>query len=72
MDAEKRERQLRQALAAIRGADPERTAQALRHWDAVAKPLRSLGELEPLVARMAGIAPLRRDLRKAVAAFDTG
>ena len=69
MDAEKRERQLRQALAAIRGADPERTAQALRHWDAVAKPLRSLGELEPLVARMAGIAPLRRDLRKAVAAF---
>ena len=69
MEQERLEQRLREALAEIRGADKERSDQALRHWDAVAKPLRSLGELEPLVARMAGIAPLRRDLRKAVAAF---
>ena len=69
MDAEKRERQLRQALAEIRGADRERSDQALRHWDAVAKPLHGLGELEGRVARMAGTAPLRRELKKAVAVF---
>lgn len=69
MEQERLEQRLREALAEIRGADRERSDQALRHWDAVAKPLHGLGELEGLVARMAGTAPLRRELKKAVAVF---
>lgn len=69
MGADNREQRLHEALADIRGADTERAAQALRHWDAVAKPLHGLGELEGLIARMAGVSPLKRDLKKAVAAF---
>lgn len=63
------ERELREALAAIRPADQGRVEAALRHWDAVAHPLHSLGLLEGAVARMAGAAPLRRDYKKCVAAF---
>lgn len=63
------ERELRTALEDIRPADQDRMEAALRHWDAVAKPLHGLGLLEGVVARMAGVAPLRRDNRKCVAAF---
>lgn len=63
------ERELAQALAEICPADQERTREAARHWDAVAKPLHGLGLLEGVVARMAGVAPLRREYRKCVAAF---
>ena len=63
------ERDLTRALEEIRPADEERMAQARRHWDAVAKPLHGLGLLEDVVVRMAGVAPLGRDLKKAVAAF---
>lgn len=61
--------ELLEALAQIRPADPKAKAAALRHWDAVAKPLHGLGLLEDVVARMAAIAPLRRDNKKAVAVF---
>ena len=60
---------LREALGAVRPADRERVEAARRHWDAVAKPLHGLGQLENVVSRLAGVAPLRRDLRKCVAAF---
>lgn len=63
------EKELTAALAEIRGADQAGIDAALRHWDAVAKPLHGLGQLESVVARMAGVAPLRREYRKAVAAF---
>ena len=57
------------AIAAVRPADPEQIAKAKAHWDAVAKPLHGLGQLEDVIARMAGVAPLRREYRKCVAAF---
>ena len=60
---------LREALEAVRPADRERVEAARRHWDAVAKPLRGLGQLENVVSRLAGTAPLRREMRKCVAAF---
>lgn len=63
------EGRLARALAAIRPMDQEGPAAARRHWDAVAKPLHGLGQLENVVSRLAGVAPLRRDLRKCVAAF---
>ena len=63
------ERELARRLGEIGPADPGRMEQARRHWDAVAKPLHGLGLLEDAVVRMAGTAPLRRDMRKAVAAF---
>ena len=68
-ELESLERELGQALAEIRPADQGRIDAALRHWDAVAKPLHGLGLLEGTIARMAGVAPLRRDNRKCVAAF---
>ena len=55
------EQRLQTAVAAIRPADRERIARTAAHWDAVAKPLRGLGLLEDVLARMAGIAPLRRE-----------
>lgn len=63
------ERELREAVAGICPVDQGRIDAALRHWDAVAHPLHSLGLLEEVVARMAGAAPLRRDYKKCVAAF---
>jgi len=63
------EQRLRDAIAAIRPADGEQVARAKAHWDAVAKPLHGLGQLEDVIARMAGIAPLRRENKKGVAAF---
>lgn len=63
------EQRLQTAVAAIRPADRERIARTAAHWDAVAKPLRGLGLLEDVLARMAGIAPLRREYKKGVAVF---
>ena len=63
------EEELRAALADIRPGDKTEEEKALRHWDAVAKPLHGLGQLEGVVARMAAVAPLRREYRKCVAAF---
>lgn len=63
------EGELREVLAEIRPGDRAAEEQAMGHWDAVAKPLHGLGRLENAVARMAGVAPLRREYRKAVAVF---
>ena len=49
--------------------DQEGPAAARRHWDAVAKPLNGLGQLEEVIARMAGTAPLKREVRKCVVPF---
>ena len=46
---------LQETLAKITGMDAAAHAECLRRWDAVAKPLHSLGLLETLTARMAGI-----------------
>ena len=69
MDLVDLETRLEEAVAAIRPADGERIAAARRHWDAVAKPLHGLGLLEDAAARMAGIAPLKRDMKKCVVSF---
>lgn len=63
------ENELREILANIRPADQGAIEAAMDHWNAVAKPLHGLGKLESVVGRMAGVAPLRRDNRKCVAAF---
>ena len=57
------------AWGAIRPMDQEGPAAARRHWDAVAKPLNGLGQLEEVIARMAGTAPLKREVRKCVVPF---
>jgi len=46
---------LQETLNRINGADTAALEGCLRRWDAVAKPLRSLGLLETLTARMAGV-----------------
>lgn len=43
-----------ETLNAIHGSDAAAQQECLRRWDAVAKPLHSLGLLETLTARMAG------------------
>ena len=63
------EGRLARALAAIRPMNQEGPAAARRHWDAVAKPLNGLGKLEEVIARMAGTAPLKREVRKCVVPF---
>ncbi len=63
------EQRLQAAITAVRPADADRIAKAKAHWDAVAKPLHGLGLLEDVLARMAGVAPLRREYRKCVVAF---
>jgi len=45
---------LQETLDLIKGTDEAARQECLRRWDAVAKPLHSLGLLETLVARMAG------------------
>ena len=44
-----------ECISRIRGADAPSRDACLRRWDAVAKPLHSLGLLETLTARMAGV-----------------
>ncbi len=68
-DLEILEGRLARALAAIRPMNQEGPAAARRHWDAVAKPLNGLGQLEEVIARMAGTAPLKREVRKCVVPF---
>ncbi|MDE7218478.1 MAG: nicotinate-nucleotide--dimethylbenzimidazole phosphoribosyltransferase [Oscillospiraceae bacterium] len=63
------DQRLQAAIHAVRPGDPDRAAKARAHWDAVAKPLHGLGLLEDVLVRMAGIAPLRREYRKCIAAF---
>ena len=63
------ERRLQAAIEAIRPADAEQIKKAKTHWDAVAKPLHGLGLLEDVLARMAGIAPLRREYKKCIVSF---
>lgn len=63
------EQRLQAAITAVRPADADQIAKAKAHWNAVAKPLHGLGLLEDVLARMAGVAPLRREYRKCVVAF---
>lgn len=46
---------LSECLSRIPAADESARAECLRRWDAVAKPLHSLGLLETLTARMAAV-----------------
>ena len=66
---EQLEGRLKAAIQAVRPADADGIAKAEAHWNAIAKPLHGLGRLEDILSRMAGIAPLRRDNKKCVAAF---
>jgi len=68
-ELERLEERLRTAIASVRPADREKIDEARRRWDTVAKPLHGLGQLEDVVARMAGVAPLKRELRKCVVTF---
>ena len=63
------EEKLGRAVEAVRPGDRERMEDTCRRWDAVAKPLHGLGLLEDAVVRLAGVAPLKRDLRKCVVPF---
>ena len=63
------EQRLAEAVQAVQPADQGKIEAARRRWDMVAKPLHGLGLLEDTVARMAGIAPLKRDIHKCVATF---
>ena len=55
---------LEQVLERIPPLDAEATAQAKQHWDALAKPLHGLGDLEDILIRIAGICRTPRiDLR---------
>ena len=47
--------ELREMLDTIKPVDEGAREAAWKHWDAVAKPLRSLGLLEEAVVRMAAI-----------------
>ncbi len=46
---------LEETLTKIRPSDPAAMEAAWKHWDAIAKPLRSLGKLEETVVRIAGM-----------------
>lgn len=55
---------LEQVLERIPPLDAEAMAQAKKHWDALAKPLHGLGDLEDILIRIAGICRTPRiDLR---------
>ena len=65
-----------ECLSRITGADAAMYAACLRRWDAVAKPLHSLGLLETLTARMAAVqrdvAPHANKKRVLVFCADNG
>ncbi|MBE6014447.1 MAG: nicotinate-nucleotide--dimethylbenzimidazole phosphoribosyltransferase [Lachnospiraceae bacterium] len=46
---------LQETLDMIKPADAEARERAVKRWDAIAKPLHSLGKLEDAVAKIAGI-----------------
>ncbi len=46
---------MKEAMAAIRSLDAGAMEDAWKHWDQIAKPLRSLGKLEQAVVQIAGI-----------------
>ena len=47
---------LEEAVRGIRPLDQKAMDEAWKHWDGIAKPLRSLGKLEKAVVQLAGIA----------------
>ena len=51
-------------LAEIQSADTDRMDAARRRLDSIAKPLHSLGQLEDVIVRLAGMGELRRNYRK--------
>ena len=53
---------LEQVLERIPPLDAEAMAQAKQHWDALAKPLHGLGDLEDILVRIAGICRTPRIL----------
>lgn len=60
---------LEQTINRIRPADADAMARAWKHWDSIAKPLRSLGLLEEAVVQLAGIQrtpDIRIDRRRVV------
>lgn len=63
--------ELAKALESIRPLDEDAMRRAREHWDSIAKPVGSLGALEELVVRIAGIAgsPLVDIRRRCVVAF---
>lgn len=63
------ETRLEAAIAAVRPVSAGQIARVNAHWDAIAKPLHGLGQLEDVIARMAGVAPLQRDYKKCVVSF---
>ena len=60
-----------ECISRIPGADEASRAECLRRWDAVAKPLHSLGLLETLTARMAAVqrTPVPHAAKKRVLVF---
>ena len=46
---------LEETIRQIRPLDEEAMERAWRHWDSIAKPLRSLGKLEKALVQIAGI-----------------
>ena len=60
---------LQAAIDTIRPADAGQIKKAKTHWDAIAKPLHGLGLLEDVIARMAGVSPLRRENKKCTVSF---
>ena len=46
---------LQETLDAIRPADEGARAASWKHWDAIAKPLRSLGRLETVITQIAAV-----------------
>lgn len=46
---------LQETIESIRPADEKARAAAWKHWDAIAKPLRSLGKLEAVITQIAAI-----------------
>ena len=46
---------LEETIRGIQAADRQYTEAAWRHWDSLCKPLRGFGELENMVARIAGM-----------------
>ena len=58
---------LQEMLQQISPLDSAAMETARQHWDAIAKPLHSLGRLEDLVVQLAGItgtATCRREKRQ--------
>ena len=62
---------LTKLLETIRPLDENAMESARLHWDAIAKPLHSLGRLEDMIVQLAGICenPVPAPRKKAVLIF---